>query len=463
MLLLAVFSLLVYIVIRGALVKQFDASLASVARILAASVEADGDEIELGFEAQQMPEFQGTDPPIYYQLWRPDGTVVVKSPLLSTDNLSPIEGPLGELVFGASRDKKGQPQRSVGFKFIPRVADDDHESYKQLTNEQALSLVVARNASGLYRQLAFLKWVFLVASITVVTLSFLVAGFVVRKGLSSLTAIAAEIAAIREDDLTARIRTTFVPTEIVPIKNRLNDLLCRLQAAIKRERHFTADVSHELRTPLAGIRSTIEVTLARARNTGEYQAVLFDCLAIVESMQTMVNNLLMIARLDAGQVTFRQEHICLAELMSSCWRPFSQKAIEREITFANRVPNDVTVDSDRENLCMVLSNLLSNAVEYTNDAGQIWATANPADNCVEITVSNTGCSLTNEQVSQVFDCFWRGDSSRKDTGVHCGLGLALVERLVRALEGSVVVELPAGGIFVVRTTLPAKGERNSIE
>jgi two-component system OmpR family sensor kinase len=180
-------------------------------------------------------------------------------------------------------------------------------------------------------------------------------------------------------------------------------------------------------------------------------------------MQTMVSNLLMIARLDAGQVTFRQEHICLAELMSSCWRPFSQKAIEREITFANRVPNDVTVDSDRENLCMVLSNLLSNAVEYTNDAGQIWATANPADNCVEITVSNTGCSLTNEQVSQVFDCFWRGDSSRKDTGVHCGLGLALVERLVRALDGSVVVELPAGGIFVVRTTLPAKGERNSIE
>jgi signal transduction histidine kinase len=112
---------------------------------------------------------------------------------------------------------------------------------------------------------------------------------------------------------------------------------------------------------------------------------------------------------------------------------------------------------------MILSNLLSNAVEYTNNAGQIWVTACRGDDCVEITVSNTGCSLTSEQVSQVFDSFWRGDSSRKDTGVHCGLGLALVQRLVRALGGSVIVELQAGGIFVVRITLPDKGQRNSIE
>jgi two-component system OmpR family sensor kinase len=174
-------------------------------------------------------------------------------------------------------------------------------------------------------------------------------------------------------------------------------------------------------------------------------------------MQTMVSNLLMIARLDAGQVPLRREQIRLAELVSFCWRPFSGKAIERDITFGNRVPDDVTVDSDRENLCMILSNLLSNAVEYTNNAGQIWVTARRGDDCVEITVSNTGCSLTSEQVSQVFDSFWRSDSSRKDTGVHCGLGLALVQRLVRALGGSVVAELQAGGIFVVRITLPAKG------
>jgi two-component system OmpR family sensor kinase len=73
---------------------------------------------------------------------------------------------------------------------------------------------------------------------------------------------------------------------------------------------------------------------------------------------------------------------------------------------------------------------------------------------VEVAVSNTGCKLTNEQVSKVFDCFWRADSSRTDTGTHCGLGLALVQKLIRALDGNVDAELQPGGIFVVRIILP---------
>jgi signal transduction histidine kinase len=73
---------------------------------------------------------------------------------------------------------------------------------------------------------------------------------------------------------------------------------------------------------------------------------------------------------------------------------------------------------------------------------------------MEITVSNTGCRLTAEQVAHVFDCFWRGDSSRVGTGAHCGLGLALVHRLVRALGGHATAELQPGGIFTVQLTFP---------
>ena len=76
---------------------------------------------------------------------------------------------------------------------------------------------------------------------------------------------------------------------------------------------------------------------------------------------------------------------------------------------------------------MVLSNLLANASEYTNDGGRIRVEAHFIGEQVELTIANTGCSLTPEQIAQVFDCFWRGDSSRQDAGVHCGLGLALVQ------------------------------------
>jgi len=454
LLLLLTFSLIVYMVIRRALVNQYDASLASVAGILAASVELDENNIELEAAVQQMPEFLRPDRPTYYELWRSDGTVVLRSPLLGADDLVHLEGSINALVFAMSQDKNSRPLRAVGLKFIPRSANSDDKGQPQLMQEQALTLVVAGDASSLQRQLCLLRWLLLGASGVTTALSVLIAAVVVGQGLNPLNSIAAEIAAIKEDDLAVRVGTTSVPSEIAPIKNRLNDLLSRLENAFTRERRFTSDVTHELRTPLAGIRSTIEVALRRARNTAEYQTVLSDCLAIIESMQTMVNNLLMIARLDACQVAFRRVQIHLAKLVNSCWRPFSEKAVERRIAFENRVPNDVTVNSDRESFSMVLSNLLDNAVEYTNNAGQIWVTARRTDDSIELTVANTGCQLTSDQVAQVFDCFWRSDSSRTDTGAHCGLGLPLVQRLVRALCGSAAAEVQSGGVFTIRLTLP---------
>lgn len=469
-LLLTVFSLLIYVVIRSALVKQFDTSLASVARILAASVELDGDEVELEFEVQQMSEFQNTEHPTHYQLWGPDGTVLAKSPLLGTDALLRLEGPLNEIVHGTSRDKNSQSQRTVGLTFVPRTADSHDEDKnadgddgdevdkdnRPPINGQEFTLVAARNAGDLHGQLRFLRWLLLIASAAVITLSFLTSAIVVRQGLRPLNSIAAEIATIREDRLTTRITAEHVPTEVVQIKNRLNELLSRLEASFNRERQFNADVTHELRTPLAGLRSTIEVTLTRTRDNDEYKRVLFDCQAIVENMQTMVSNLLMLARLDAQQISFHTEQIQLAELVNTCWQPFSDKALQRQITFDNSIEHELTCESDCQNLSIVLSNVLDNAVEYADEGGQIRTTACRKDDSVEIAISNTGCQLTTEQVSQVFDCFWRGDLSRSDTGTHCGLGLALVQRLVKALGGHATAELQPGGIFIVRLILPVR-------
>jgi len=174
-------------------------------------------------------------------------------------------------------------------------------------------------------------------------------------------------------------------------------------------------------------------------------------------MQTMVSNLLMLARLDAQQITFHSEQIRLAEMVNSCWQSLCDKALVRENVFENRIPVEMTCDSDPEHLSMVFMNLLDNAVEYTNNGGQIWATGRQADDSIEITVANTGCTLTSEQASQVFDCFWRGDSSRKDAGVHCGLGLALVQRIVRALGGYTIVDVQNTEIFTIRLALPASG------
>jgi heavy metal sensor kinase len=454
LLLLTVFGLIVYSVIRRALINQFDESLLSTARILAASVEQDGNQIELEFDVQQMPEFQKTDRPTYYQLWRPDGTIAAKSPLLGPNELLRLEGSLNAPMFGVLREKDRQPQRAVGFKFMPRLADSDEVSGEQKTKEQMLTLVVARDASGLYRQLDLLQWLLFITSAVTIALSVFIAAFVVRSGLQPLNSIAAQIASIKEDNLAARIGTERIPSELFPIKNRLNELLSRLEDSFNRERRFTADVAHELRTPLAGLRSILEVTLARNRDVDEYRNSLAECLEISKSMQSMSNNLLTLARIDAHQMTFRKGRIELAKLVDSCWRSFSDRALERDIVFDNRIPDKIVCESDPDCLSIVLSNLFDNAVEYANNAGKIWVTSHQSNDSVEISIANTGCQLTCEQASHIFDRFWRADISRANTGAHCGLGLALVERLVRALDGSTAVERQPGGIFIIRLVLP---------
>jgi len=454
-LLLTVFSLTVYILIQRALINQFDSALLSTAQVLAASVEIDANNIDLE-DVQQMPEFNDPKNQTYYQIWEQDGAIVARSPLLGTDDLPRLETSPGTPVLKALNTRNDPPQRAVCLKFLPRTETTEQEAHEQPANDKILTLTVARGAGGLYNQLSLLRWLLFVASAVAIALSVLIAAFIVRRGLRPLHSIASEIAAVREDDLAIRIGTASVPAEIQPIKNRLNDLLSRLEGAFKRERRFTADVAHELRTPLAGIRSTIEVNLTRTRDITEHQSTLSECLEIVENMQTMVDNLLLLARLDAQQINLQSEQIRLAELVNSCWRPLSDKAADHKITFDNRIDSEITFESDRHNLSIIISNVLENAVEYADRGGQIRTTGRQADGSVEITVSNTGCRLNKEQAAQVFDRFWRGDSSRKDAGVHCGLGLALVERIIKALGGSTTAEVENGGIFKIRMTLPAK-------
>lgn len=320
-LLLAIFSVTVYGVIRRSLISQFDVSLASSARMLAASVERDENDVELGFDAEQIREFNNVKRPTYYEMWRSDGRVANKSPSLGGNDLTRFEGAVGREIFKTLRLSDGRPGRAVSLRFNPRLADTEGQSRRDAVESAPFTLILARSTHDMQEQLEYLRSLLAMASVGTIALSLIVGSLVVGRGLRPLNAFAAQIAAISENNLTARVEGRRVPAEIEPVRSRLNDLLTRLEASFKRERRFAADVAHELRTPLAGMRSTLEVALTRRRAAEEYQASLQDCLEIATSMQAMVNNLLMLTRIDANQVTLRFEPMRPAELMNSCWRP----------------------------------------------------------------------------------------------------------------------------------------------
>jgi len=444
------FDLIIYHTIRHEMFDQFDASLESAAHIISASVEWSDNKLDFEIDSSLVPEFAGNKKTAYYELWADDGTVIKKSPSLGNDELIWHEPSGHSRIFKSFVMKNNHRVRLVVISFLPNKEKDTRD-----TNEVSKSFVlaVARDAGNLLEHLRFLKYLLLIASIGILGLSYAVAAIVVKRGLAPLSAVAAQIDGISENNLKSRISGENLPAEIVPIQKQLNSLLTRLEASFERERTFNANVAHELRTPLAGLRSIVDVSLTRNRDAGEYRAALSELLPVINNMEEMVAKLLELARIANGQMAFGREQIKPAELVDKCWQSFSDKAAAAKIVFENSIDKNFVWQSDPIALSIIFSNLLNNAAEYTNRGGEIRVTSQIINSGIEIIFKNTGNQLTSRQAETVFDCFWQGDASRSSTGVHFGLGLSLVKQMVELLGGKIRAEV-SNDLFSISMYFP---------
>jgi signal transduction histidine kinase len=445
------FDLIIYHTISHTLFSQFDSSLESTANMLSASVEQDDKDNKFDFEfnVEMMPEFVGGKKPSYYELRSSNGDVIRKSPSLGSDNLvwfKPINRPHAFKTFEL---KKHRVVRAIAVNFLPH-SEENSNAAKIL---QPLILIVAYDAWEVMEKLEFLKYLLSIASVGILGLAYVIAEVVVRQGLAPFSAVAAQINNIRDDNLKNRITGENLPVEIVPIQRQLNSLLQRLEISFEREKAFNANVAHELRTPLSGIQSTIEVCLSHERQPEDYQAALQTSLEITKSMGRMTDTLLSLAKLESKQVALNCEHISLKSTVAGCWRNFADKASERGITFENRIRERATLFSDKGYITLALMNILENAVEYSDKKGRIWTESDRNEHGTIISISNTGCTLKEENLEQIFEPFWRQEQARSETGKHCGIGLSTVQKVIKALGGTVRASIQTGGVFSVHIAL----------
>ncbi len=448
-LVLVLSSVVLYALMRRSLWAEFDESLCSKARVLAAMVEQDRDELELEFDERSLPEFRPSQHAEYYEVWLPDGRVFARSPSLGKADLERIETAPDRLTHTAATLPDGRRGRLVGITFAPRQeAEWGHGA------PVAVTLVVGRETADIDRTLAQLRLVLVGVCAAAILASVGILAWFVRRGLRPVEDVAAQIGNVGEADLSARIRPADIPGELQPIVDRLNELLARLESAFKREKTFTADVAHELRTPLAGLRSTLEVSLSQQREADAHRKAMTDCLTVSRQMQQMVENLLGLARADADQLKVACEPVELGEVLRECWAPLAQRAVERGLQVEWKLAEVCNLATDRSKLQLVLHNVLDNAVAYTDEGGSVTLESHEENGRITLCVSNTGSELTPEQTEHVFERFWRGDASRRATGEHCGLGLSLCKKMMMLLGGSIAVSSTGGGTFTISIGLP---------
>jgi two-component system sensor histidine kinase QseC len=455
----AALATILYVSVRTWLVAEFDRGLVAQAESLMAATEFHHGKVRIDFDGQQPAQFVGGPNAQYFELWEA-GQVVTRSPSLNSRDLPVTAPPPGRSEFRFDGLPDGAVGREIATNFeLRRDPDDGEESATAGPLRASLTLVVARNTSQLSSALAQLKWLLIAACGAALLIGLAMLAWIIRRGLAPVDAIAARIAGVGRASLSDRLLIARVPRELVPVVERLNEMLSRLESAFNRERAFTADVAHELRTPLAGLETSLEVCSSRTRRPEEYQKVVGQCLSVTRSMHAMVDSLLVLARADAGGVSVSTRTFQLETLIDECWQPFVSRAGERNLTLARTGHSAESIRADRDKVRQVLQNLFDNAVSYADEGGRVTVAADRTDESLSLTVSNTGSHLTQEEADRACERFWRGDKARSLAGGHCGLGLSIARELVALMHGQIHVQSTAGGQFVVAITLPVgRGE-----
>ncbi len=245
-------GLVLYSLVRSALVAEFDVNLATEVRTLAALVEQDGRYIETEMAEKRFERFERAERPEYYQLWFDDGRVIERSTRLGSADLELIAGTLDQPEFRFAILPDGRPGRTVGVEFPPQL-DDEEEYYERRKGQsqssgsrKPVTLVLARDTLQLERTLGSVKLLIAGVFAVALVLSLLVAAPIVRLGLNPLAATSSEIQRLDSKTLGSRLDPTNAPTEVRSVIDCLNGLLEHLEEAFQRERSFSANVAHEL-------------------------------------------------------------------------------------------------------------------------------------------------------------------------------------------------------------------------
>jgi signal transduction histidine kinase len=313
----------------------------------------------------------------------------------------------------------------------------------------------ARSLAERDRSLAGLSTTLLIAGLLTILIAFgvgwVLSGITLRP-IHRITQTAQEIG--NESDFSRRVDYHGPNDEISQLAKTFNSMLSRLQGAYQRvsqalnmQREFVADVSHELRTPLTTVRGNLDLLRRDPPLAKVEQAdVLTDLVDESDRLIRLVNELLILARADAGR-NLVQEAVPVQPLIEEACRQAQQLDEQREIAVASQ---DVTALGDRDALKQVLLIILDNALKHT--PGPISISAEAAADQVAIAVQDAGPGIPPDVLEHVFDRFYRGEADPSVPGF--GLGLPIARALVEEMGGTIAIQSDPESGSLVRVQLP---------
>lgn len=386
-------------------------------------------------------------PSFAFQLWRLEKegipNLVAKSEVMPAKQIHPL----------SQEQKVNQPASLFNYANFSgqrwRTYGDIYQSHGD--NERTINywLVVAQPFSNrvlLAEDMILSAMTPLVLAIPVLAV---IVFIVIGKGLAPLNTLKSALLAKKTHDLRP-IELKQTPQEMVPVLDTLNNLLTSLDGALLREKRFASDAAHELRTPL----SVLRITLHNLQNELGQSSSSVDELAIgVERMGHVVEQILMLNRINPEVYRkdfqlIESEHL-IQQVIADLYPQMMAKS--QDIEF---IGNQQTFYGDQMSLTILLQNIISNAIKYSPNFGQIKLTSYCQDNFLVVCCDDNGPGIPESDLERVFDRFYRLEREEQSKIIGCGLGLPIVKYIADLHHGNVVLARSELGGLKVTVQLP---------
>jgi signal transduction histidine kinase len=371
-------------------------------------------------------------------------------------------GPTGTIIsgFGHAWDVPADPAALAatqsGISRFSESSDPEHDrDYRvytvPVTSDGAVAgfVQVMRDPYPVQETLADLLAALFAGGVAVVLLGGLGGYLLARRALAPVGAMTRMTKEISAGDLSSRLNMTDTYDEIGQLASSFDAMLERLEESFARERRFTADASHELRTPLAAMEAILSVIRSEPREAAEYEQALDDLAEETARLRALAEGLLRLARgaqpqpVDLAPVDIS----VLADDVVEALRPLAEA---KGIDLGPRIEAGLTVRGDSDGLIRIFLNLLDNAIKFTEPGGAVTVSAYSQGDSAVVEFSDTGIGIAADRLANIFERFYRADSSRSTPGA--GLGLSLARQMVHDNNGALTVasEEGRGSTFTVR-------------
>ncbi|WP_394906961.1 ATP-binding protein [uncultured Mesonia sp.] len=435
---MAVAFLTVYFVVRGVVYQNLDRDLSYEAKKHTREIKVIGDSIKIKnkreWEEREHREVQVN--PVFIQFWDKNGVFMDKSPNLKENHLK----------LNANSNYNGHYNGHLNQRPIRQVQlpIEDKGKLKGFI-VAAMSLEASQMVLYNLRNILLIVYLLLLASL------YFISKFIAGRSIIPVKNVIQTTNRITRNSLNERVELPQNKDEMFDLTSSINDLLNRIENALERERQFTSDASHELRTPLATLKGTLEVLVRKPRERSEYEEKIKLCLTEINRITSIIEQLLLLARLDTGSKSAEKPLIPLTSIIEEILFRHNNVATEKKLTIKikNDIGDKVLIPQYFGNL--ILENIIENALKYAKDETTIHIALTKSESKVICKIRDEGIGIKEGDLHRLFNNFFRSDPLQHKDVTGNGLGLSIAKKAADAINTKISVEseFGKGTIFTV--------------